>query len=35
MDQRAKTKRSYRDELDETLKEGVPDRFQELLDKLK
>jgi hypothetical protein len=35
MAQRGETKRSYRDELAETLREGVPDWAKELLAKLK
>jgi hypothetical protein len=35
MAQRDETKRSYREELQETLKEGVPEWAKELLAKLK
>lgn len=35
MAQPAETKRSYRDELKETLKEGIPAWAEELLAKLK
>jgi hypothetical protein len=35
MARQGETKRTYRDELDETLREGIPPEFQKLLDKLR